>query len=118
MNKLGEGIGDVAGTRDGNAENDALRTGWLKKRFQFVQLVQNGAGPVEKLAAPLGGCQALGSAFENSHPHVAFQLFDRFAQVGLGGVKVIRRLSDGACFFHFQRIPQIQQIQSFRLLSG
>ena len=56
MNKLGEGIGDVAGAGNGNTENDALRTSGLKKRFQFIQLAQNGAGPVEKLAAPLGGC--------------------------------------------------------------
>ena len=60
--------------------------------------------------------RSLGGSLENRHAHIGFQFFDRFAQVRLRGVEVVRRLGDGAGPFHLQGVAQIQDIQEIRPL--
>ena len=79
-------------------------------QIQPVHLVQHPLGLLDEMPALLGGDHAGGRALEDADAVFLFQILERLAHVGLGGIQLFCRRRNRAPFANGHQITQFRDI--------
>src|SRR5262245_26201546 len=105
-----EVFGDKAGAS--NPHFPSSRVGEeLDLLDSLAEIVKHGRPAIEQRATVFGWRDPLAVAIEQAHAERMLQFRDRSRNVGLGGVKALRRLSHGASLHYGHENVQVLQLQ-------
>ena len=109
-------IGGVGGMGDHHPQLGAALPGVVGIFGQAVYLFQHPRGLLDEPPPLLGGDHAGGRALKDAQAVFPFQILQRFADVGLGGVELLCRSAHRAPFLNGNEITQFCDVQSSSLL--
>ena len=105
-------IGGVGGVGDHHPQLGAALPGVVGIFGQAVYLFQHPRGLLDEPPPLLGGDHAGGRALKDAQAVFPFQILQRLADVGLGGVELLCRSAHRAPFLNGNEITQFCDVQS------